>query len=110
MKETKRNIITSKIERYATDLDPVIQNIIQQCLEPDPKKRLTPSQLLDFLDNLEMQKYGRKISLEAWNSLRASADPDALKLKVMADVSTDYSKTTLGLRNNPWFFSKAYSH
>lgn len=47
-----------KLEKYPSNIDPVLKTLIMKCLEKDEAKRLEGKDILQFQNDLELQTYG----------------------------------------------------
>lgn len=46
--DIKQNIMSGRLERYPSKIDPVLKTLIDKCLEKDEHKRLTAQEMIMF--------------------------------------------------------------
>jgi serine/threonine protein kinase len=110
--ETKSNILNMKFNYPKVPIDPVVNNLIMKCLEPNPAKRLDVKGIIKYLDSLEMINYGDFISQINFEKIleQHKAVDEVVQRAEFDEHHVDYTGMNLNLRNNPWFFSKKYSY
>lgn len=51
--------MAGKIEKSPTNMDPIINELINKCLEKDEIKRPSAEELVDYIDTLEKKYYNQ---------------------------------------------------
>ncbi|CDW74718.1 phosphatidylinositol-4-phosphate 5- [Stylonychia lemnae] len=60
--EIKQNVMSGKLERYPTKIEPILKTLINKCLEKDENNRLDANQMMEFQDQVETSHFGEIIS------------------------------------------------
>lgn len=112
MKETKQNILKMTLNPPNEPIDPVVNMLIMKCFERDPAKRFDVKGIIKFQDSLEMINFGDCVSQNTFEKiLEENKKKNEVAARATYDTKfVDYTSKSLDLRNNPWFFSKAYSY